>query len=135
MKWLKHAFALDPPGPAEPTENERAVVERLCRELVRRHLDGVALVALEMCRPLNYLGAQALYMIAPLAGVLVSVQGLQQLAGFLARRGSIDYLSARVEELQQQQAARADAGSRPAPTLHGSQLAPSSSCPSAPHEP
>lgn len=134
MKWLKHAFALDPPGPAEPTESERAVVERLCQELVRRHMDGVALVALESCRPLNYLGAQALHVIAPLVGVLVSTQGLRQLAGFLERRGSIDYLCARIEELRHQLEAKADLCSQPASAPNGSQLAPPASHPSAPHE-
>ncbi len=135
MKWLKHAFALDPPGPAQPTESERAVLERLCQELVRRHLDGVALVALESCRPLNYLGAQVLHVIAPLAGVLVSSQSLRQLAGFLERRGSIDYLCARIEELRHEQTAGADAGAQPASTAAGSKLPESSCPPSVPHEP
>lgn len=106
MKWLKHAFALDPPGPAEPTESQRLVVERLCGELVRRHLDGVALVALESCRPLHYLGAQVLHVIAPLAGIVLSTSALNELAAFLERRGSIDYLCMRLETLRQNQAAR-----------------------------
>ena len=38
MNWIRHAFALDPPGPAEPTEAERPIVDRLCREVVRRRL-------------------------------------------------------------------------------------------------
>lgn len=113
MKWLRHAFALDPAGPAEPTESQRAVVERLCRELVRRRLDGVALMALESCRPLNYLGAQALHVIAPLASVLFSARALGELAAFLERRGSIDYLCTCIEALRHEPAAGTEAQRAP----------------------
>jgi hypothetical protein len=38
VRWLKHAFAVDPPGPAEPTPLQRAAAETICREIVRsRH--------------------------------------------------------------------------------------------------
>ena len=30
--WLKHAFAVEPPGPAKPTEAQEAVVEKTTRQ-------------------------------------------------------------------------------------------------------
>lgn len=61
MSWLKHAFAVDPPGPAEPTPAQRAAVDRVCFEITKRHLSTPALLFLETFRPLNYLGSQVLH--------------------------------------------------------------------------
>ena len=36
MQWLKHAFAVDPPGPAEPTDEQRLAIDRVVEEVVRR---------------------------------------------------------------------------------------------------
>ena len=43
MQWLKGAFAVDPPGPAEPTERQLQVVDKVCREVARRRLTTPAL--------------------------------------------------------------------------------------------
>ena len=44
MNWLKHAFAVDPPGPAEPTDAQRVPVDKICREIVPRHMTTPALL-------------------------------------------------------------------------------------------
>ena len=100
MQWLKHAFAVEPPGPAEPTEEQRAVVDRVCAEIVRRRLTTASLVFLEMSRPLNFLGSQALHFFAPFVSVLTNAQGHKHFATFLERRGSIDYICRQIEELE-----------------------------------
>jgi hypothetical protein len=100
MEWLRHAFACDPPGPAEPTEAQRPVVERLCREIVRRRLSAAALVALETARPLNSLAAQAIWVLSPLLTTFVTAEDQRRFAPFLERRGSIDFLCRRIEELE-----------------------------------
>ncbi len=51
LAWLKHAFAVDPPGPAQPNEAQARIVERVCREVVSRRLTTPAMMALEMGRP------------------------------------------------------------------------------------
>ena len=53
---LKHAFAVEPPGPAQPTDRQREVVEKLCTGIVGRRLTVPTLAFLEMVRPLNYVG-------------------------------------------------------------------------------
>lgn len=104
MRWLKHAFAVDPPGPAEPSEEQRAAVETVCREIIRRRLVTPALAFLEMARPLNFLGSQALHFLGPFLSVLGEQQAAPEahkhLAQFLERRGSIDYICARIEDLE-----------------------------------
>ena len=100
MQWLKHAFAVDPPGPAEPTDAQRPVVERICREVVRRHLTTPALLFLEMSRPLNNVGAHLLHFFTPVLSVFADAAQLREFARFLERRGSIDFLCRRIEDLE-----------------------------------
>ena len=61
FKRLKHAFAIEDAAAFQPTEREHETAEKLCREVVRRRMTVPALMLLEMSRPLNYLGAQALH--------------------------------------------------------------------------
>ena len=110
MKWLKHAFATDPPGPAQPTDAQRLVVDRLCREVVRRRMSTPALMVLEMSRPLNYVSAQLLHFFQPFFTVLTDAAAYDQFTSFLEQRGSFDYISGRLEALE---AGRAEAGRGP----------------------
>lgn len=106
MQWLKHAFAVDPPGPADPTPQQRDAVDAVCRQIVKRHLTTPALVFLEMSKPLNYLGSQAMHFFAPVLSVLSGGQGHRHFAAFLEHRGSIDYLCRRLEELEAEAVAK-----------------------------
>jgi hypothetical protein len=98
MRWWKHAFAVNS-SPGEPSPQQSEVVERLCREVVRRGLTTPALAFLEMSRPLNYLGAQSLHFFSPMVGALLGGDDLTHLANFLERRDAIDRIAKRLEEL------------------------------------
>lgn len=97
MQWLKHAFAIDPPGPAEPTPEQAAAVHTICDEIVRRHMVTPALLFLEMARPLNFVGSQVMHFFNPFVGVFVDTGGYDAFASFLEQRGSIDYICRRLE--------------------------------------
>jgi hypothetical protein len=96
-RWLQHAFAVEPAGPAFPTEPQRAAVDTLCREIVRRKLTVPTVMCLESARPLNFVGAQALQFFAPFFSVVSDSQLYFHLAEFLERRGAIDYICNRLE--------------------------------------
>ena len=100
MRWLKHAFAVDPLGPIEPTPEQREAVRRICREIVRRRLTTPALAFLEMSRPLNYVGAQAMHFFRPFVSAFTTTGQYQHFAAFLEHRGSIDYLCSELERLE-----------------------------------
>lgn len=104
--WLKHAFAIDPPGPATPNEAQEVLVEKLCAEVVRRRLTAPALLLLEMSQPLNYVSAQLLHFLQPLVAVMADGDGYLQLTRFLERRGAIEYVCQRLEAIQARSAAR-----------------------------
>jgi hypothetical protein len=99
MNWFRHAFALDPLQGSEPTEDERSVVDRLCRVVVRRRMNVPAIAFLEMSRPLNRVAAQALVFFQPVASLALTGDDYNRFALFLEKPGSIDYLCRRIEEL------------------------------------
>ncbi len=100
IQWLKHAFAVEPPGLAQPTDEQRAIIETICGEVVRRRMALPALMALEMSRPLNFIGSQAIHFFTPIISALTDADAHKHLAEFLERRGSVEYLCGRIEELE-----------------------------------
>ena len=101
---LRHAFAVDPPGPVEPTPQEQEAVERFCQWFARRHWSTPSVVLLETIRPLNYVISQGMHFFAPGVSAIVrqpSYERYGQLAEFLERRGSIEYLARRIEQIEQ----------------------------------
>jgi hypothetical protein len=100
LNAFKHAFAVEPADPVEPTDEQRPVAERLCREIVRRRLTVPALMFLEMSRPLGYLASQAIHFFTPLIAAVSDAQGHKHLAAFLERRQSVEYLCRRIEQLE-----------------------------------
>ena len=100
---LRHAFAVDPTGPAEPTPQQQVPVDWVCKQVAKRHLTTPTLFFLEMSRPLNYVGAQVGHVMAP--GVWAIVRQLtyeryKHFLAFLERRGSMEYLSRRIEHFE-----------------------------------
>lgn len=95
---LRHAFFIEPPGPAEPTPEERAALEPLIREVRRRGMARPAVLFLESVRPLNGVGAQALHFMQPFATAVLDPVRYATLASYLERRGSIEWLAQELEK-------------------------------------
>src|SRR5262245_129131 len=106
LEWLKHAFAVGPAAPFEPTQPQRELVDRLCREIVARRLTTPALLFLESVSPLGFLTGQALQFFEPCLTAFGGAQACEQFATMLEHRGSIDWLSRRLEEIAREQAPR-----------------------------
>ena len=99
-RTLAHAFAVEPEGPSEPTKAQRHIVDKVCREIVRRQLSTPTLTLLELTRPVNYLCAQAIHYFSPFLSAVMDARGHRHFAEFLESRGAIDYLCRRIEELE-----------------------------------
>ena len=97
--WLKHAFAVEPDKPVEPTAAQQALIDRFCRQVHARGLTTPALIFLESVRPLNYVSSQTLHFFTPILSVVADAKACRELAEFLEHRGSVDYLCRRIEEL------------------------------------
>ena len=110
LDWLKHAFAIEREGAVEPTETQREVVDRLCRQVAERGLTTPALIFLESVRPLNFVSSQTLQFFAPILSVVADPQACEDLAAFLEHRGSVDFLCKRIEELEREKRAPGERG-------------------------
>lgn len=97
---FRNAFSLGPPGPAVPTPEEREVIDRILAVVVRREMAGPAILFLESSRPLSGVAAASIHYFAPFASALVDSSALAHLASFLDRRGSVEWLCRRLEELE-----------------------------------
>jgi hypothetical protein len=102
LDWLRHAFAVEKPGPSEPTPQQKEVVDDVCRQIIKRHLTTPSLAFLEMSRPLNFIGSQVMHFFAPFVSALTDSEGHRHFALFLEHRGSIDYIYRRIEELEEE---------------------------------
>ena len=122
---LRHAFAVPKSGDLVVSDEIRILIDNVSRELISRQLADPAIVLLEMSRPMNYVGAQALHALTPLLGVVARPQTVSRLAEFLEQRGSVEYVCDRIEALRRESQRTADS-SKSAP------VAPSQSPPSEP---
>ena len=91
-----HAFALDSGEPL--SEEERALIERLARLVVRRRMAAPALMALESTRPLSFMGSQVLAFAGPMLKLAFSPTEYDRLQGLLERRRSIDWIIEAITE-------------------------------------
>jgi hypothetical protein len=99
---FRHAFHVQPPGPATPSPEEAAIVERIVQEIVRRRMSGAALVFLESSRPLSGIGAAAMHFLQPFATAVIKPGLWSLLTRFLERAGAVEYLCLRIEALEQE---------------------------------
>ena len=102
---IKHAFAVDPPGAAEPTAEQAEPVDWFCRQVARRRLTIPGLIALETARPLNYIAAQIMHVFSPAVWALARPESHDQyrhFAAFLEQRGAVDYMVRRIEHFEEQ---------------------------------
>ena len=97
IKGIKHAFALSSKNEPDPSEEQKMVVEKVCKEISRRHLTTPALIFLESFRPLNYIGSQVLHFFHPFISAITNAHGYRIFTEFLEKRSSIDYLYNRIE--------------------------------------
>lgn len=104
--WLRHAFAIESADEVELTESQRATIDLLCRHVVARELTTPALLFLETVRPLNYVTAQTLQFFAPFLSSAGNSHVAAELTEFLERRGSIDVLCRRIEELERERTSK-----------------------------
>src|SRR5688572_14129395 len=119
MGWLKrgfkNAFAMDPSGPAQPTPEQQPAVEWVCRQIAMRHLTTPGLIFLEMWRPMNWVSAQFMHVVQPAAWALLqqkSYDSYVKFSEFLEHRGSMEYMSRRIEELEAEYESKEKGGGR-----------------------
>jgi len=89
---LKHAFGIGKSEPFSPNKKEEAAVEKVCNEIVKRHVTLPAIVMLETFRPLNYLGSQLMHFFHPIISSILTIDGYSDFTTLLEKRESVDYI-------------------------------------------
>ena len=105
FEWLKHAFALKS-GCATPSAAQQAIIDALCREIVVRQMTLPAQMILESSAPLHFLTGQLLRFVEPFLAAVLQPDAIKEFAEFLEKRGAVEFLSRRLEELQRDQETR-----------------------------
>jgi len=91
------AFAAAWDVPLTEEERER-LLDGFVRIVRRWGLETPATFALEMHRPLAFIGSQGLITLTPMLGPLLGLDWMQKLSRLLAEPGAIDALIARLED-------------------------------------
>lgn len=97
FNWLKHAFAVEPSGSVEPSAAQAAAIDAVCREIARRGMTLPAQMVLDSSAPLSYLAGQSLRFFEPFLGAVLDPAGVREFAGFLEKRGAVEYIARRLE--------------------------------------
>lgn len=88
------------PVEIELSPDERdGILERAARRVTERRLEVPVILALEMHRPLAFLGSQGLVVFTPMLAPLFGLRNLQVLQHLLADRQNLDRLLERIEEM------------------------------------
>jgi len=114
---LKHAFAVEKPEDIKPTEEQKRLIDALCREIARRGMTAPMEILLEVGTPYNYLLSQTMHFFRPASSAIIwvfapflpkgiSSQSYQLIAEFLEHRGALPYIRERVEHFEQELANR-----------------------------
>jgi hypothetical protein len=86
--------------PEELTAERRdEMVEKAARAVVRRHLETPAVAALEIHKPLSYIGGNLVLLLTPFAAPFITWKRCDELAFFLMERENVERLCRRIEEL------------------------------------
>lgn len=117
--WWKHAFAIEPEGPAEPTPEQLAVIDGLCQRVIDRGLAMPAILFLESSKPLGPMAAQSLLLMQPWFELAVDHEQMLLLTKFLDHRGSFETICRRLETLSAQKESKPTVlRSDPSPVTH-----------------
>jgi hypothetical protein len=99
-----------------PAEERERLLDKLAKAVVGRGLETPAILALEMHKPLAFLGAQTLIVATPMLGPLLGLERMQTLSRLLNEPGSVDALVRRIDEVSAARARRPEATATAATT-------------------
>ncbi|MCD4828570.1 MAG: hypothetical protein K8R90_03960 [Candidatus Cloacimonetes bacterium] len=74
-------------------------IEKIARFLVERNMAVPAIMGIESVKPLNFLGSQVLYFVAPFAELIFNASEYQEFAALIERDEYVELLLKRLEHL------------------------------------
>ncbi len=80
-------------------ERANELTDRYAKFIVERKMAAPAIMSIESLKPLNFLGSQALYFVAPFAELLFQAKEYQEFAALIERDEYIEMLLKKIERL------------------------------------
>jgi len=94
---FSHAFTLTD-GQYEIDDEDRALLDRLARFLVKKHLAFPAILLAHTLAPLNFVGSSVLIFLKPTLGVLFTQYEYDRITQLLEKRSFAELLIAQIEK-------------------------------------
>ena len=95
---------------------ERQLLERVAQEIARRRLVAPAIFALESLRPLSFIASQAMLVFQPIVETILDVKDYVRLTETLEDRRNLEWLTQRLEQLEDERSAGDNRPAAPKPT-------------------
>ncbi|MBN2460853.1 MAG: hypothetical protein JXB60_04540 [Candidatus Cloacimonetes bacterium] len=83
-------------------ERAAEIIEKIAKFIVRKRMAAPAIMTIESLRPLNYIGSQLLYFLAPFAELIFNPKEYQEFAALLEKDEYIKMLLHRIDELDEE---------------------------------
>jgi hypothetical protein len=100
MGFWSHAFHVERAADFVATPSEQALLDGAAGQICRRGLAVPAILFLEMLRPLNFVGSQAMAFFAPVVRAVFDWRRYDEFQRLLARRGSVEALLTAIENAE-----------------------------------
>lgn len=82
-----------------PQHEQRELLEKVAMQVVKRRLTAPAILFLEMCKPLNFLGSQVLIALNPFVQAIFKTTEYQKFALIIEKDSNVELLIRLIEEL------------------------------------
>ena len=81
-----------------PQDEQRELLEKIAMQVVKRRLTAPAILFLEMCKPLNFLGSQVLIALNPFVQAVFNTAEYQKFALIIEKDANVELLIRLMEE-------------------------------------
>lgn len=103
---LAKAFIIEEDDSWEPSDSQKAIVEKLVKWVTRRRLTLPAVMTLESMTPLNFLSSQVMVFFQPFVSAFLDTKEYMEFQNMLEHRQSIQYMVNILEEHEEAYIAR-----------------------------
>ncbi|MDE0044012.1 MAG: hypothetical protein OXT74_18355 [Candidatus Poribacteria bacterium] len=86
-----------------PEAEQQALLEKVATQIVKRRLTVPAIMALEVCKPLNFLGSQALIAFNPFVQSIFNAADYQKFALIIEKDENVEFLIKLIEDLDKEE--------------------------------
>ena len=85
-----------------PEADQQAILEKVARQIVKRRLTVPAILVLEVCKPLNFLGSQLLIAFNPFLQSIFNTAEFQKFALIIEKDTNVEVLIKLIENLNRE---------------------------------